>query len=391
MRVFVLITLLLHLLNAYTLDEIISNALKNNPSLEVINNKISANSFAINSSATLSNPEILFTTNTLDSAQPMSQSIITLKQKIPYISKLTNKKDISQAQQKILFTSLEKAKSALVYSIKKTAYMIWELEEIYKTLVSNEKLIKKSIKLFESYTSINNNQHIDMMDAELSLIELKVKKSELKSKIDSAYTLLSYLSAEDIKNIDISLDIDVLASKISLQEQLVNNLDIELKNKEIQKQNATVQLSSANRFPDLMLSGGYSVRSEFDNYFNIGVGITLPIYGVESSKLQEQKKLLLSQEAQKKDLQTDIQNKFQNYYIGMKSSYEIYKIIKDEALAQIQHMLDISYSSVSTGTNLLKQIKILQKKLQLEQKSINAVSSYHTNYAKILQLSGAIK
>jgi hypothetical protein len=140
-----------------------------------------------------------------------------------------------------------------------------------------------------------------------------------------------------------------------------------------------------------MLSAAYSVRSEFDNYFNFGVGITLPIYGVESSKYQQQKKLLLSQEVQKKDIQINLKNRFKSFYIQMQNAYEVYKIINDEALAQIKHMLDITSSSVSTGSNLLKQIKILQKKLTYEQKRINAVSLYNTNYAKILQLSGATK
>ena len=379
------------MLNALTLDEIITSALEKNPSLEVINERINANSYLIDSSNSLSNPELSVTTNTLDSSEPMSQTIISIKQKIPYLAKLTNKKELSKAQEGVLFSSLEKAKSTLVYEIKKTAYKIWELNAIYKTLQSNEKLILKSIELFEAYTSVNNNQHIDMMEAELSLIELKVQKSELKSQIDSMFTVLSYLCASDIDTLDVSLNISQVPTRESLQNLLVNNPDLNLKTKEIQKQNANVKLSDANIYPDFVLNGGYSIRSEFDNYFNIGVGITLPIYGVESSKHEQQQKLLLSQKAQKKDLQIDIQNRFNSYYIQMQNAYDNYKIINDEALAHIKHMLDISYASTSTGTNLLKQIKILQKKLKLEQKRIDAISLYNINYAKILQLSGATK
>jgi outer membrane protein TolC len=200
------------------------------------------------------------------------------------------------------------------------------------------------------------------------VLELKVKKSELNSKIDSLYAKLSYLCAEDIAKLDISLEIKQLPSKSELQETLKNNLDIEIKNTEIQKQKTNLKLSDVNRYPDFMLIGGYSYRSKYDDFFNIGVGVTLPIYGTESSKYEEQKKLLLSKEADKKDTSIKIDNNFEIYFAQMQSAYDIYKILNDEALAQVAHMLDIIESSVSTGTNLLKQITILQKNYNLSKK-----------------------
>lgn len=391
MRILLFIFLFLHNIYGDTLEQIIETALRNNPSLKSISEKIDANSFKIDSSDSLQNPEISLTTNTLESSQAMSQTNITLKQKIPYLSKLSNKKEVAKADTNILFTSLDKAKSSLVYEIKSTAYKIWEIKEIYKSIEEYEKLVKKSIKLSESYSSVNNSQHIDIMNAELSLLELKVKKSELSSQIDSLYANLSYLCASDIKNLEISLSIKDIPTQNELRETLKNNFDIELKNKEIQKQKTNVNLADVNGYPDFMLIGGYSYRSEFDNFFNIGIGVTLPIYGKESSQYEQEKKLLLSKEAQKKDLSIKVENSFYIYYANMQSSYDIHKILNDEALAQVKHMLDIVQSSVSTGTNLLKQIKILEKKLQLEQKSIKAISSYHSNFAKILQLSGAMK
>ena len=378
-------------LQALSLDEIINTSLAKSPSLESINERIQANKHNIEVSDQFSNPELLVTKNTIDPSQAMSQSVLSIKQKIPFYNKRETNKKIALAQDEILNERLNAAKTVLVERIKSEAYTIWKLNELYKIIDEYVTLTKQNIDLYESYTSIDENQHMGIMKAELSLSDLQIQKSALRAKIASAYARLSYLAAFKIQHLDIDLKIGTKPDLQSLQKSLLNNPDIKIKEKELLKQNAKLKMADLNNYPDFNVIAGYAYRENFDNYFNFGLGMTLPIYGTENYKEEEARALVLSAASQKADTQISVNATLKAYYSQMLSSYEIYHIVQDEALPQVAHMFELSSSSISIGSDLFKYIDVLFQKLDLEQKSIKAVANYNLAEAKISQLKGELK
>jgi len=378
-------------LYAISLDEVITNALETNPSLESISHRISANKSNIDVSNQFANPEISYSENTLDETQAMSRRTVSVKQKLPYFGKRESMQNIAQAQEGVLQVSLEKSKAALTNAIKIQAYRIWELESLYKIICSYEDLTRQNISLFESYTMTSDNQHMGIMSAELTLSDLRIQKSSINAKINSAYAKLSYLAAFEIKDLDINLGLDDMQGSSTMQKGLVNNHDIALKDKEIQRTQASVEMAELDNYPDVSLIGGYSHRKNFDNYWTFGLGMSLPIYGTEDYKEEEARKLVLYAQSMKEDVKTAVNADFQSAYSQMKAAYETYHIVHDEALPQVAHMFELTSSSISTGGDLFKYIGILVQKLQLEQKSISAVASYNRAKAKISELSGELQ
>jgi len=382
----------LNSLSAMTLDEVISTALSHSPSLEVIEARLKANEESIDIADQFENPEIFLTKNSLENSQAMSQTSVTLKQKIPYYSKREKRENIALAEEELLQEKLQSAKVKLVGSIKNEAYLIWELQEEKKIINEYIKLTKQNIKLYESYTTLQSNQHMGIMKAELSLSDLKVQKTLLESKIATAYARLSYLSAIQIDSLSIDLSMQKRPNLQALKRSLLeSNPDIVIRNKEILKQRAKVSLAEINNYPDIALIAGYAYREKFDNYFNIGFGLSLPIYGTEDAKEQIQRALLLEKKSQKTDSELALFSQLKSYYAQMLSAYKIYHIIVDEALPQVAHMFDLSSSSISVGSDLFKYIDVLFQKLDLEMKSIQAVANYKRAQAQISQLRGEIK
>ena len=379
------------LAQAINLDEIINTSLAKNPSLESINERIAANKQNIKVSDQFSNPQLLITKNTLPADQAMSKSTLTLKQKIPFYNKRETNKKIALAQEELLNEKLHAAKAKLVENIKSEAYKIWKLNELYKIIDEYVRLTKQNIALYESYTSINENQHIGIMKAELSLSDLRIQKSALRAKIASAYARLSYLAAFRVKHLDIALTIGNKPNLTLLQKSLSNNPDIKIKEKELLKQNAKLRMADLNNYPDINVIAGYNYRENFDNYFTFGLGISLPMYGTEDYKEEESRALVLSAASQKADTQISVNATLQTYYAQMLSAYEIYHIIQDDALPQVAHMFELSGSSIATGSDLFKYTDVLFQKLDLEQKSIKAVANYNLAKAKIAQLKGETK
>lgn len=378
-------------LYAITLDEVISHSLSKSPSLEAIEARVEANKQNINISKQFSNPELLLSKNTLDSSQAMSKTVLSIKQKLPFYGKRDANEKVSLAEDELLMQKLQTAKVTLVERIKNEAYTIWELQELQKIINEYIELTTRNIELYESYASTNSNQHIGIMKAELSLSELKIQQSSINSKIYSAYSRLSYLSAIEIKDLDIELKLDKKPNLTLLQNSLSSNPQIVLKEKELQKQNAKVEMASRNNYPDVNLIAGYAYRENFDDYLKIGVGLTLPIYSTEDYKAEKSRAVALSARSMKEDTVISVNSTLKVYYSQMLSSYEIYHIIQDDSLPKIEHMFELSSSSISTGADLFKYIDVLFSKLNLEKKSVNAISNYKRAEAKISQLSGALK
>ena len=374
-----------------TLEEIIDKSLSSSPSLESMNARISANKQEIELADQFSNPKISLITNTLDSDQAMSKTTLTLQQTIPFYSKRDSNQKVAIAEEAVLNEKLTKAKVELVAAIKMQAYTIWELQELYKIIDEYVTLTKQNIELYESYTTTTDNHHMGIMKAKLSLSDLQITKSTLDAKISSALAKLSYLAAFEVYELDIKLDILQKPEFKILQNSLINNPDLAIKKSELLKRNALVEVADVNNYPNINLIGGYNYRENFDDFWSIGVGLSLPIYGSEDLKEQKARSLALSLESQKADTEISVNSTLKVYFAEAKSSYEIYHIIQDDALPQIEHMFELSNSSISTGADLFQYIDVLVQKLKLEQKSINAVSSYNKAYAKISQLSGALK
>lgn len=385
------LSLLFTSLQALSLDDVIEKSLANSPSLEVINARIEANKYAIDVAKQFENPQLLITSNTLTADEKMHQQVLSLQQEIPFYGKRDAEEKIDLAEDAILKQKLQSAKVQLVADIKNEAYTIWELQELYEITEKYIELTEQNIALYESYTSIDSSQHMGIMKAELSLCDLKIQQSSLRSQLTSAYARVSYLAAFTINELDIELSMGNLPKKIALDTIYGNNPELAIKEKELLKESAKVTRKELNNYPDIKLLAGYAYRENYSNYVNFGVALSLPLYGTEESKTEEARALKLSVKSQEGNTKLLLNAQLKVYYAQMQAAYEIYHIVQDDALIQVAHMFELSSSSISTGGDLFKYIDVLFQKLSLEQKSIVALANYKRAQAKIAQLSGALQ
>lgn len=371
-----------------TLEQLIDKALRNNPSLEMLATKIQANSYAVEQSDHFENPKLLLSTNSLDTNEKMHQTILTLQQKIPFYGKRDAKEGLVKAEGSVLEEQLNFARVELIKKLKIEAYSIWELKALYELNAEYIALTQQNISLYESYASISSAEHMGLMKAELSLSDLKIIQSKLKAQLKVAYAHLSYLCASDVTNLELSLKMGDKSDISKLKAQLRNNPKLLVEEKKLSKQNAALKMVDLTNYPDLTLVAGYSHRDNFDDFFNFGVGLSLPIYGSEDLKVQEQRAHLLAQKSVQTDTQHLIDQELQSYIAQMDSAREIYHIVQEDALPKVEHMFDLSNASVRVGGDLFKYIDVLFTKLSLEKKSIAAIGDYYKAKAKISALAG---
>lgn len=389
-KLVIVLLLVMQTLSALTLDEIVAIALEKNPTLHSIEARLEASKIETSYADAFENPTLLFTTNTLPDNQAMSQSIVTVSQKIPYASKRQFRQDIAKAQSSELNTTLQKRQVDLVYAIKSTAYKVWRLKEERRIINAYITLTNRLITLYASYASVKSTQHMGLMKAELSLSKLKIKNEILQAQILKRMATLQALSAVNVPSLELTLSMPELPRKQVLFTALAQNLSLEKSRRAIATQRAKLIAAKRDNYPDFNLLASYAYRKNFENYFAIGVGITLPIYGTEDANEQAQEAKLLAQESQLQDVKLSVNANFNALYAQLNASFTIYHIITDDALPQVEHMESLANSAVSTQGDLFKSIDVLFEKLALQLQRIDAIANFHQQLATIEQLQGKL-
>ena len=386
------------LVSGASLDSLIDNALKSHTSLEVIKHKLSAVSDEYELTKNFSNPELSLSMSDIQfndpfdrSLEPMQFSAINLKQKIPYFGKrdaLSNKVDAKK--EKILY-GLKDAKVKLIQAIKIKAYTLWQVEEQLRITNEYIRLTNQNIELFTAYNNTDSQSHMSIMSAELSLSQLQIKKSNLNSLKEAVLKQLSYLTAQDVTSIELSPQIEQPKNIQTYLESVEANTLYKQKQAYKKELEADVKIKKLQSYVDPVVQVGYFHRQSFEDYLNIGVGFSLPIYGSEDSKQERSRKMMLAQNSEVSDYKNLVISKIYKLYAQLQDSYRVYNIIQKESLPQIEHMFDLSSSAIKNGAELYLYIDMLERKLKLDEQSIKAVASYHKTLASLDALIGEIQ
>ncbi|MDA3945496.1 MAG: TolC family protein [Helicobacteraceae bacterium] len=395
---YVFLMLLPLLLRATPLDAIIDNALSSHHSLQAIEERLNAEDYEISATRNFTNPEIAFGVNDIQfdditdrSIEPMQTTSVTLKQKFPSFGKRDAATERSLAQKKVIVSSLEEAKVKLVEEIKMTAYSIWEVDEELHIIDQYIQVTRQSIDLNTAYSSTRASNHMGIMSAELALSQLKIKKSRFESRRKALYAKLGYLAAEPIEKLDIELHVQE-PEKIGLYlSKLENNRGYGITRSEVATAQSMVKVQELSGNIDPALQVGYFYRQAYTDYVNVSLSMALPIYGSESDNTEAARETALSAASVSQDYLERLKGETVGRYAELEEAYSIYRIIHDESMPQIEHMFELTNSSVQSGQDLFVYIDLLKQKLALDEQLIASTVRFNTTEAALDALIGEIR
>ena len=396
---FVLLSLLCSLaLQAVSLDLLIQNALAKNSSLESIEHRLKSFEAAHALSQNFSNPQLALNIADIQlrdvgnrSFEPMQTTSITFAQKIPFFGKRDALGARTTASEASLQAKLNERKTALVEAIKQSAYAIYANEQ--KLLVTQKyiELANQNKALSTSYTSSEVGAHMGIMSADLALAQLKIKRDRLQSALHGLYKQISYLSAMEVERLNLSLSLEEPLNLNNFLEQIGANGALQSGEAKVREADAALRVKELSSIPDPTLQVGYFHRESFEDFLNVGVGFSLPVYGSEEAEQEIARKLLLASKSEVNDLEHSLVAQIHQIYAIMLSEYNTYNIIDKESLPQIEHMFDLATSSIKSGAELFVYFELLAQKLALDEQKIDALASYYKNKASLESLTGALK
>jgi cobalt-zinc-cadmium efflux system outer membrane protein len=396
-KFFVLLLLPIWLL-AVSLETLIQNAKNNHQSLKTIEQRVSAIDDSIDISQNFADPLVSLSVNDIQfndivdrRREPMQSTALSLQQRIPYFGKRDAKKKKLRAQKEVAELSIDEMKVKLVKAIKITAYSIWQIEEELKIIEEYFTLTKRNISLSSGYASSDSKSHMSIMSAEMTLSELRIKQSRLHGLLNGFYKKLSYLSAMEVKKLELSLEIQPHKHIDIFSNEKHQNISYKSKVASLKVAQEEIKVRELDKYSDPILKAGYFYREKFNDYASISVAFSLPLYGTQDLQIQKSKKLALANKSDIADFNSLLESQLSEIHSKIEDSFRVYDIIHNQSMPQIEHMFELSSSSIKNGDELFIYINLLERKLSLDEKSIAVVAAYNKYLAQLEALVGEMK
>jgi len=397
MRLLLLTVLIFSSAFAQDIDTLISHALKKHPSLQSIQHRLSQMDIHIQASQDFKNPNLSLTINDIQFRDPLSRGLepmqyqaINVQQTFPWFGKLEAKKRYAEAQKNVVLDSYEVAKVALAKEIRLASYTFKELKERMAILETYKNLAKQNITLYNSYASTERKSHSSSISASLLLAKLKIREQRYIAILKSQKSTLKYLTQINISSISNSLRIHKPKSLNYYLKRLKNNPRYSMKKSQKTVAYTEQSLKDLEHTPDPYVKLGYFNRQEYNDYASISVGFALPIYGTEEKNSEIARMAVLEASSQILDYKYALSNEIETIHIALEEAYMIYSIIQDESLPQLEHMFELSQSSIQNGADLFAYTRLLEQKLALEEERIAIKTSYLRTESKLKALIGEL-
>ena len=395
---FILFTLVaVSLIQAQSIHQLIGQSIKNHPSLQTIQHRLSAMDQRIEESQNFSNPDLSLTVNDIQfdnpsdrGLEPMQYNAINFQQKFPWFGKIDARKRFTQAQKSVILDSYEVAKITLAEKIRMTAYTIKELEVRISILYRYKTVAKENIDLYTAYASTENKSHTSSMSASLMLSKIKIRAERYKTILKSQKSKLKYLVQGKVSSISDTLQIK---RPKSLQYYLSNlknnpNYHMKLSQQNVADANKAIQDLSIN--PDPYVKVGYFNRTEFPDYASVTVGVSLPLYGSEKLRSEAARKEVLAATSASLDYRSSLESEIDSMYAKLNEAYQVHNIIQNESLPQLEHMFELSRSNIQSGGDMFAYTNLLEQKLALEEERASIKAEYLRTEARLKSLIGEL-
>ena len=377
------------LLSAVTIDELVKNTNENNYDLKSIDKSIEVANHQISLSKKWQNPTLSLGLNDLwlndlssRDKEAMQASFIGLSQVIPTGSKLEIKEKIAQKDRNIQILNLEDKKLELESKVYEYVYTILLLERKYKLLESYEQNIKKLETLFTSLYKYQKVTQNEILNSQISALDIGLQKQNLKNMIDNSYLKLEQITYTKIDKIDENIDIKKINLLTINQEHPKFKTLEEMAN----KSKNMADLEAEKKIPDLMLNVAYFQRdSKFNDYVNVSVSFPLPIYDTENTARLQAKMNMNETNDKLEQLKHNFSMQSEILKNSLNSSYTNYNLI-EEKIIPIKQKIQKNIETYNSFDKIKPQesIKNLNELISYETKAIDELQKYYEAYSALL-------
>lgn len=310
--------------------------------------------------------------DTLDPDQtPMTGVDLVLSQKIPLTSKYNDLelefKHLAEAEHWKSKNRVESLKSSL-----------WSHLISIKKLSEELSILRDNLTWLENIIKVSQDLYSTGKQTQQAILELKIRKSELRSMVQSKEFEVSEVkeTLKYIVGIRAEVDLSTVPWEILARSTpKIDNLE-KLLESNVKSKDFALTAKSKSRIPDLTVSIGYTKRSDIDNngdFVTLAATIPLP----SSSKRYADFRKSLHDKRQSEIALADYRQEKESKVAKLKVTKERIKaeleILKSETIAFAENARQVTTKSYQLGDS--SYVELLQSELKLQSLRMKEVAS----------------
>jgi cobalt-zinc-cadmium efflux system outer membrane protein len=410
MKIAVLILLLITIGNAnlfaqekIILDDLIREALENNPDLKSMENSWHSDLAKVPQAGALPDPQLSLNlmnlpVNSFDfNQEPMTSKQIALMQMFPFPGKQGLRTKVAKESAMITESRYQELKNQLIKNVKTTYYSLFVVDHAIDITRKNTETLNEFVKIAETKYSVGKGIQQDVLRAQVEhskmmdkLIRLEQQREELESQLN---TLLNRPAespvgaTQELEYSQFSIDLDQLKELADENRPLLQGWLAM-----VRQSDRKVQLAKKDYLPDFSLGVAYSQREILQNgmggvdFFSGMFSMNLPIYfwRKQSKKVEESRLVQASYQEKYDDTQNQVYSDLDRISTDIEKNERLVKLFQTGIIPQASQSLKSAIAGYQTDkvdflTLLSNQINLFN----FEQDYYRVLGDFYIDIAKI--------
>ena len=346
------------------LDELIQEALRNNPQIKSAEQQWRAVQQRVPQVSSLDDPVFSYTrwVSSVETRVGPQENVFTLAQRVPFFGKLSLKGDMANqdamsAQQKYLATVRD-----VVYKVKLAYYDLYWIDKSLLVLDQYQQLLQDFLRVAERKYATGAGIQANVLKARVEISTIEERRLNFGELWEGAVARLNALLDRGVSPIGFVGAIDTTLFEHNEQDLVQRAMEQreELKSAEamIQKSKYAIRLSKRNYWPDLNLNFSYitipggrtSAPDNGKNAWSVNAGINIPIWlGRRKAAVDEAQAMLVSTKETYENLKNGVEAEIKDLYARLQTAQQTVNLYVQRLIPDAERTLRSALASYQTG------------------------------------------
>ncbi len=387
------------------LDELISEALQNNPQLRAARNQTAAARTRVNQATSWEAPQVgveFFQTPVQSFPNPLKNGMETdyfIQQMFPFPGKLSAMGNAAESNAKMIDQGYRGLERKVLRDLKSAYYELYLVQRKVQINAENQELMRRFVDITSKQYEVGMGKQQDILRAQTELstlvnggLNLQKEKQVVESMLN---TILSRSPNEPLGYVP---DIEADVPRWTLEElrplALESRAELKAMNFNIDMNKAELSLSKREYYPDLMARVMYKDMAMTSNdFWSVMIGVSIPLApwssGKYTSKVEENQLNVNRAEDEYASMRNMTLFEVQDALVKVQTNQNLVLLYKNTVIAQAEQTLQSTIAAYQTGkTEFLMLIDAYRMVLMSKLDYHMSVMSYMASQAALEQAVG---
>ena len=387
------------------LDELVTEAIQNNPQLRSARNQSAAARTKVDQVTAWDAPQIgveFYQTPIQSFPNPLKNGMETdyfIQQMIPFPGKLSAMGKAAENNAGMIDQGYKALERRIIRDLKSAYFELFHIQREIQVNAENQVLMKKFTEITRKQYEVGMGQQADILRAQTELsilinegVNLLKEKKVVESMINTTLSRPANAPSGHVHDVEYSAPEWTFDQ---LRPLALENRP-ELKGMDFNVEMNKAELSGSKReyYPDIMARVMYKNISDTKNdFWSAMVGINIPLAfwssGKYTSKVEENELNVRRAEDDLSSMRNMVSFEVQDALVKVQSNYNLVLLYKDTTIPQAEQTLQATLSAYQTGkTEFLMVIDAYRMQLMTKLDYHMAVMSYMASQAQLEQAVG---